>query len=301
MRNSLILCSRNKDEAGFARDAADAGQFDLTIVESPAKAVDQFLSAPSKSILLASAENVAELNRITEIPMKNRVHVLTRIQEVDRLAAGTGPLPFGHLVVCKENWGASDGLFYSKILNLQDRKKGNAGLRAYITPTGEIQTIEFTESLQKGFAATAVTYQLQELGCNERISSLIAGAVDELLINAMYGTAAPKANAAIYGVEMQLGIENEIIAIKVSGLTGGIDNETGLRNLVKVFGSRFDLNRESSSGGAGLGLALVLKSGGSLCFVNNSKQNSEITVLYRKCKSVRELKSQTQFISMLSL
>jgi hypothetical protein len=49
--------------------------------------------------------------------------------------------------------------------------------------------------------------------------------------------------------------------------------------------------------GAGIGLASIFRSGGSICFACEKEVKTEVTVLFKKTDNFREFKDQFKFIA----
>jgi anti-sigma regulatory factor (Ser/Thr protein kinase) len=183
------------------------------------------------------------------------------------------------------------------------------GLRSIVSDANAIQTIRLTDSTQKSFAANAIATQLREFQCNERIARTVAGAIDELLMNAIFDAPVDSRGQRLYDqtprskrieisdVELQVAVDDNLIAISVVDSNGSLNRDTALDHIAKIFDSRFYKIRGPDYQGSGLGLSLVMKSGGSLAFVTKPGVRTEVTVFFRPTEKFKDFKNPFQFVA----
>lgn len=187
------------------------------------------------------------------------------------------------------------------------------GLEIFLGPNSEIEKIRFDDSLAKGFISNTVQFQLNQFGINELIIPFISSAADELIMNAIYNAPVDnhgrrkhnqesmKASFKLEGrdvVEMQFAISEKGIAISVVDLYGSLSPEAVWPHIARGFeDDRADLG-DSKDTGAGIGLARIIRSGGSLYFACKPGKRTEAMVFYRRTETRKEFTHQFQSITV---
>ena len=311
MSGSIALISEREEDFVFAAEVAKQCDSDLILFSEFAKAFDESRKSRFHSVFVAFSDKAAvKMFREQKNPelLPHRVHAIISPKEADVTAAVFESPGIGNFVVNRYSHPLEDGEHYSRVVKAASSEKFG-GIGSLIRPTAGIQTVKFTDSLQKGFAANSIAYHLRELQCNERISTTVAGAVDELLMNAMFDAPVDEAGVRLYdrkprserlevtGVEMQIGVEESLIAVSVKDSAGSLSVDKAFKTIAHAFDSRISGSRNVEYQGAGIGLALIVRSGGSIYFATEPGRKTEVTVLFRQTEKFKDFRNPFQFIS----
>lgn len=187
------------------------------------------------------------------------------------------------------------------------------GLQSFFGDDVQVDGIQFKEALERGFVSQALTHQLTQLGYNELIIPAVITAVDELLMNAIFDAPVDENGKQIYArqsrntnlklegkhaVEMQVGGKGDLIGVNVVDCYGSLDSVQVKQHIAKSFNGKQDEVRDATLAGAGLGLSLVLKRGGSLLYVYKPGARTDATVFFRRTDRLKEFNRQFQFVCM---
>jgi hypothetical protein len=143
------------------------------------------------------------------------------------------------------------------------------------------------------------------------MATIMANAVDELLMNAMFDAPvdelgrqilASTSRASVFElkdkseVELQIGFDGTYVGLTAVDHFGSLDKNKLLSYISKIYTSD-EYKVRTAVAGAGIGLASVFRSGGSFFFASESRARTEVTVFFRRAESFREFKDQFKFIS----
>ncbi len=174
-----------------------------------------------------------------------------------------------------------------------------------------VQTISFQHSHQKQEAVEAVRRFLVGAKFQTRMASVVANAVDELVMNAMFDAPTDELGKPLYvalprstrlelqgraAVEMMIGFDGEYVGVRVRDHFGSLDKNRLLTKLAAVY-TDAEYQVRSNVAGAGLGLSTVMRSGASLIFNCESKSRTDVTFLYRRFESYKDFREQFRFVS----
>lgn len=312
MGRPVVLVSEREEDFVFTAQVAKQCNADLVLISEPQKIVEfESKDGPFQAVFLnaSKTDEIQSFAAVTNGKInRDRIHAIISPSDSTVSMAALNCGAIGNFVINRFSNALQDGDNYSRIVRAASLER-SFGLKSLIKPTDGIQTIKLTDSLQKGFAANAVAFHLRELRCNERISRTVAGAVDELLMNAVYDAPINAAGDRIYdntprkekidvsGVEMQIGIEDDLIAITVVDSMGSINMDTTLKHVSQCFDADLNFIRGPEYQGAGLGLSMVVRSGGSLFFVNEPGKRTEVTVFFKQTEKFKDFRNPFQFIS----
>lgn len=316
MARHIIAFTDRPATVDFVTAVANRCSAELEVFTSIELAVNAAVLKPNLTAIfidVSSSEQVRSFEALAAGRIdKNRTHMMVFPQDIilnEKLLENSS---VGHLIFKKLNGAREDGEHYARIVEMIDRGSP-FGLKSLIHSDIELQVFNLSGSEQKGRAVNAIALQLQKQGSNERVALAVAGAVDELLMNAMFDAPIDENGEQKYAreprsnkieetnVEMQFGVESDLIAVQVSDLAGSLNRSTVMSHIAKSFHGRQELVRDPELAGAGLGLVLILKSGGSLCFVSEPGKRTEVTVFFHKMGGLREIKNQLQFVSTFVL
>lgn len=176
---------------------------------------------------------------------------------------------------------------------------------------GGVQKVRITNTGQKQEAVEAVRQYLIRAKIRPRIANLIANAVDELLMNALFDAPSDEFGKPLYSatarsqnrelkekekVTMSLGFDGFNVGVSVTDQFGSIDRARLLNHITESYRKKH-YNIRVGQAGAGLGIATIFSFGGSLIYHCESNSKTEATILYRVFPTFREFKSQFKFFS----
>lgn len=184
-------------------------------------------------------------------------------------------------------------------------------IKHFLNDRGNVQSLTLTRSDQKQEAAEAVRQYLIQAKVPSRIANATANAVDELLMNAIFDAPTDEFGRSMYHttarneareliereqVKMTIGFDGFYVGVSITDFFGSIDRNRLLSHVSMDYRER-EYQVRKGQAGAGLGLAAVFNSGGSLIYHCEAGQKTEVTLLYRACDNFREFKSQFRFFS----
>lgn len=316
---TLLLISPLAEIEPFARAAAAAAQLKLVVVPDTAQAIE-ILKTQTPSAVFVSIESSEEYQNFektiqdsigifSETLHSNSMHFISAL-ELEKLTFVLRSPLFGHYIYRNYTDPTEAGTRYGRVV-LATQLGRAFGLASLLKPGTKIQTVSLASSTQKNEAIEAVKFYLVSAKFQARMATLIANAVDELLLNAIFDAPIDELGKPIYArtaratvikleeksaVEMQLAFDGEQVAIMVADRYGSLDKERLLTHLSKFYGEE-NYQLKTNTAGAGLGLATVFRSGGSFFFASENGVRTETTVFFKRTASYREFKDQFRFIS----
>jgi anti-sigma regulatory factor (Ser/Thr protein kinase) len=189
-------------------------------------------------------------------------------------------------------------------LNLSDLLGENA----------KIKMFKPSRSTEKEAAIEEVLTFLKGVNFHPRIASKIAGAADELLMNAIFDAPTNDEGNSLYGedahgkdipldgkraVEMQVGFDGKYAAVLVTDQFGSLDPPRLLEKLAKNY-TEAEYVPSGGLARAGLGIFTVFHSGGSLFFVVRKSARTDALVFFRNTETFREFREQFRFFTLRS-
>jgi len=171
--------------------------------------------------------------------------------------------------------------------------------------------VKLVSSTQKNDAVEAVKAYLLGAKFQARTASMIANAVDELILNAVFDAPVDELGKQIYArtarstaiklegpneVLLKIAFDGQYVAISVIDQFGSLEKSKFLSHVSKVYvDEQYQLR--STVANAGIGLATVFKSGGSFFFVSENRTRTECTVFFKRTVNFKESKEQFRFLS----
>jgi hypothetical protein len=318
--NLLLVSSRPDDEA-FATEVAKETGATLITAGDPVEAANEVIAKEGAQVIMIDA-STAELYQAFEKAVgesvgllsgkinANAVHFLTSklIEESQYLIES--PL-FGHYVLRNYQDPHEAGVHYSRIVRASVGDEHAFGLQRLLKPGTKIQTVKLQQSTQKQDAVEAVRKYLVAAKFQSRMATIIANAVDETLMNAIFDAPVDELGRQIYAstsratllqlegkaaVEMHIGWDGSCVGITVTDYFGSLDKLKLLSHIAKVY-TEEEYKVKTSTAGAGIGLATVFRSGGSFFFVSEAGAKTEVTVIFRRTDNFRLFKDQFRFLS----
>lgn len=314
MPRILAIFSDRADDLEFA--TAAAGKAGCELKHDPSLAPEALTAAlgdANTAVLIDvnSPERLRLLESAVSGAAKARIHAIAAPQDKAFLASVFESKALGHIIPRRYLKPAADGEFYGEIVAATDLSEP-FGLQCFLGKEAQIDSLHIDESLEKGFVANALTYQLAQLKFNELIIPAVTNAVDELLMNAVYDAPTDEKGQQLYAresrntniklsgksrVEMQLGARGDQFGVTVIDHFGSMDPAVILRSIAKSFNGKQEESRNPELAGAGLGLSMILKSGGSLHFVCKPGERTEASVFFKRTDRQRDFNKQFQFVA----
>lgn len=314
----LLISSRPEDEGFAAQVAATAG---LTLrTTHQIREGTAIIAGESPRIIFADTsteEQYRDLENTVQETVglfSNKIdanaifflssHVLEKVPYLIR-----SPL-FGHYLFRHYNDVGEAGKYYGRIVAAMVSDKA-FGLAKLLKEGTKIQSVKLQSTIQKQSAVDAVKNYVIAGRFQTRMATVIANAVDELLMNAMFDAPVDNLGRHLYtsthratsmklegkqGVEIQVGFDGSYVGITAIDFFGSLDKAKLLSHLAKIY-TEHEYRVKASIAGAGIGLATVFRSGGSFFFVSESQVRTEVTVFFKRSSSFREFKDQFKFIS----
>ena len=313
------MISDRPDDQAFAESIATTAGLSLHHVKGAAEGAE-FISQEEPAIILADVSSKQLYEKLENAVQEavglfsdkinaNAIHFLNS-EDMGRAAFLVESPLFGHFILRNYKNPVEAGEHYGRIVRAQHEEKA-FGLAHLIHKTAKVQTVKLQKSTQKQDAVEAVRNFLLTAKFQARMATVIANAVDELLMNAIYDapvddlgkpllTSTPRSTLinleGRHAVEMQVGFDGKYVAITVVDLFGSLDKVKLLSHVSKMY-TEEEYKVKTSVAGAGIGLATVFRSGGSLLFISESRVRTEVTVLFRRTDNFREFKDQFRFLS----
>lgn len=315
----IILLSDHPDDATFLSEVSSKCSAKLIIVPSVEDCVNLVLLEKPSALFI----DVSKIERLREFEatVQRRVGLfsdLVRPQQIYMLSETE--LSANREVVLSPFFGnfyqrplqdsGANGEFFGRYV-LAGSRSTSPQLKEFLMPQSDVQMIELNHTHQKQEAAEAVRQYLLSAKLPARIANMIANAVDELIMNAMFDAPCDDFGKSIYSstsrtqernlngkekVQLTLAFDGFHVGVNVTDHFGSIDRQRLLNHVSANYKDR-DYTVKQGQAGAGLGMASVYNSGASLIYHCDVRSKTETTLLYRAFASYREFKSQFKFFS----
>lgn len=319
MGKTLLLFSSHPADKVFATSAAAEAGLSVLFVTDPDAAValiDQeeplavLVDASSRAQYQAFEGALQEsLGLFSEKVNPGSIHFISSqaLEEVDYLIQS--PI-FGNYIVRDTLDPGFNGIRYGRVIRAALGNKA-FGLEQSLKKDTKIQKIAITRSTQKQDAVNAVRAFVLSAKFPTRTASIIANAVDELLMNAIfdapvdetgrqqYATVSRSTDMPLEGkaqVELQVGFDGQVLGITAVDQFGSLDKQRLLSHISKIYVNE-EYKVKTSVAGAGIGLATVFRSGGSFLFVSEAHVRTEVSVFFQRFDNYKQFKEQFHFLS----
>lgn len=291
----------------------------LKAVNTPREGV-QLIAAGGAAVIFADASSQAQYQELeitiqesvglfSELVNSNSFHFISALplEKVDYLIQS--PI-FGHFIYRNYGDAKFSGDHYGRIVKASLGERA-FGLKQLLKPTAKVQVVKISHSSQKREAVEAVKNYMIAAKFQSRMATVVANAVDELIMNAIFDApvddlgkqkyvATSRATPLVLDgqslVEMHVGYDGLYVAITAVDQFGSLDKARLLDHISKIY-TEEEYKVRSSSAGAGIGLATVFRTGGSFFFVSENRVRTEVTVFFRRTETFRDFKEQFRFIS----
>jgi len=318
MAKELLLISNRPEDTSFAEKVASTAQLTfrpaLTLDEGIKIIADEepaiiFVDASSEAQYLEFESKIQNTVGLFSDKVRcNSIHFLSceNIESIKYLIQS--PL-FGNYIM-RNFQDPKVGEHYGYLVagSLADRP---FGLKQLMKAGTKIQSVIVRQSDQKQDAVEAVRNFLMAAKFQSRMATVVANAVDELLMNAIFDAPVDELGRQLYAnvprssrieligksaVEMQVAYDGLYVAITAVDLYGSLDKLKLLSHMSKIY-TQEEYKVRASIAGAGIGLATVFRSGGSFFFASEGGTRTEVTVFFRKTDNFRNFKDQFRFIA----
>ena len=319
MTRTLLLISDQPEDVSFVAEVSQVIQATLQLVPDP-KAAVEFLATHAPIAIFINVDNLALLREF-EMEAQQRFGLFSDQVQAHRFHFISTRLLSENRDVTQSHFFGSyferpttdieeKAQLYGRFVDASDKRITHE-LAHFLSPKGKVQTLTLTHSDQKQEAAEAVRQYLIQAKVPARISNIIANAVDELLMNAIFDAPADEFGRPLYSttarsqsrelkgqelVTMKIGFDGFYVGVSITDLFGLLDRGRLLNHVSMDYRDQ-EYTVKQGNAGAGLGLATVFKSGGSLIYHCENGQKTEATLLYRAYSNYREFKNQFHFFS----
>lgn len=318
MSKTALLISNKPDDKIFAEEVASVVGLPLEVAETPAEGAEIIADDEAKVILAdaSSEKSYQELEAAIQDKVglfsdkiePNHIHFLSN-QNIEKVKYLIQSPLFGNFVL--KNYGDPKeagqhyGLYVASTIS--DRA---FGLSKLLKPGTKIQTVKLQSSVQKQGAVEAVKNYVLAAKFQSRMATVIANAVDEILMNAMFDAPIDELGRPLYAavsratmlklegkqsVEVQIGFDGKYIGVTAIDLFGSLDKAKLLSHISKIYAEE-EYKVKTSVAGAGIGLATVFRSGGTFVFSSESRSRTEVTIMFKRTDSFRDFKDQFRFL-----
>ncbi len=319
MAKSLLLISKRPEDSIFPSEIAIIAS--LSMKQVPTAEAGALLITAEKFDAIFVDVSTEKLFRAFEAALQESVGLFSdRIDanSIHFLSSGVlerasyliqSPL-FGSFISRNYSSPKEAGEHYGRIVKglLMQRA---FGLENFLKANSKIQVIKLSLSTQKQNAVEAVKAYLIAAKFQSRMATVVANAVDELLMNAMYDApvdnvgkqsllAEPRTSVLKLegknSVEMHIGFDGAYVGIAAIDLFGSVDKAKLLSHISKIY-VKEEYKVRTSVAGAGIGLGTVFRSGGSFLILSEAGVRTEVIVFFKRSENFREFKDQFRFLS----
>jgi hypothetical protein len=315
----LLLISNQPEDVTFLAEASQIAGATLEVMPDAKKAAEAI--ATLNPIAIFIDVNDMKLLNSFEMEAQKRFGLFSDQVQASRFHfIGNRPLQENRDVIQSPFFGSyyerptskieENGQMYGRFV-LAGEQMQTHDLKNFLSDRGKVQTVTLVRSDQKQEAAEAVRQYLIQAKIPGRIANTVANAVDELLMNALFDAPADEFGKSLYEstdrsqarelkerevVKMTIGFDGFYVGVSIADFFGSIDR-TRLLNHISMNYREKEYSVRRGLAGAGLGLAAVFNSGGSLIYHCENGNKTEVTLLYRAFDNFREFKSQFRFFS----
>ncbi|MBN21869.1 MAG: hypothetical protein CL678_11365 [Bdellovibrionaceae bacterium] len=319
MSQSLLLLSTLPEDQKFAAEVAATAGLTLHSVTTP-KEASEFIATDQATVIMADASNEAiykafedeiqnSIGLFSDKINANAIHFISS-EDIHRVDYIIGSPLFGHFIYRNYGDPSAAGKHYGRVVKASLQESA-FGLELLMPEGSKIQTISFRKTTQKAEAVEAVKKYLLAARFKSRMAAVVANAVDELLMNAMFDAPVDEIGRQIlastprdtefdlvdkHQVQMKVGYDGKYVGVTAIDYFGSLDKVKLMSHISKIYRDQ-EYRVRTSVAGAGIGLASVFRSGASFFFVSESKERTEVTVFFKRTDNFKEFKEQFRFIS----
>jgi CheY-like chemotaxis protein len=319
MSKSILLLSDHPDDATFLAEVSQSAQATLKIAANVDEAVE-LLAAESAMAIFLAVDKLKQLQDFefatqkkfglfSERVQPSAIHMMADKELSENRDVILSPL-FGNYYQRQTENVSQSGEFYGRFVKASEQRSTH-DLKHFLSEKGKVQKVVMNHTNQKQEAVEAVRQYLIAAKIPARISNIIANAVDEVIMNAMFDAPCDEFGKPLYSstarsqervltgheqVAMSIGFDGFYVGVSVADGYGSIDRTRLLNHISANYRDR-DYQIRAGQAGAGLGLATIFNNGGSLIYHCEARIKTEATLLYRAYPSYRDFKNQFKFFS----
>ena len=243
----------------------------------------------------------------------NLFHFLAS-EELESINHLTQSSVFGNFILRKYRTpeaAKNAGKRYANVVRASQKDRA-FGLKNFFGEQSQIQTVKLKTSAQKQQIVEAIRSYLMKAKYPSRMANVIANAVDELIMNAIFTAPVDELGYKTYDktprdsdfpldgkqqVEVTVAFDGTQVGISATDQFGAIDKEKLVYHLSTVYTDETYKVRTSIAG-AGIGLATTFRTGGSLLFVCEKNSKTEVAVIFERFDTYREFKDQFRYVAI---
>jgi hypothetical protein len=318
----LVLISQREQDLKLIHAMTAKTGCNLHIFAKPSTDILQFLARYPQSLVFwdVDSEGKDEKDRQNSVEsvglMLCKVGAPTHVFALSDHAAvkipylnNFGRQVFTHNFLRKQSPSAIE--IYTRIVEAAHSRQA-LGLERYFLDGSRRQEIVLKRTSQRIAAIGATGNFLNKQGLSPRLSTQVAHAAEELLLNALY-CAPMNERGERYRLnadrlhdhklsereEVRLAVmsNEEYFGLSVTDQFGSLNLDRVLRNLQHNFQEEGYVPDEDS--GPGLGLSKVLESGFSLLMVLDPDKQTEVSIFFPKAKNHRDFRTRFRFLSAI--
>jgi hypothetical protein len=314
-----VLWSQREEDLVFGSEIASAANLSLRRVGNvhelvvPLKAGERpiFFIDLGGQETLSHLEQViqTELGLFSELVNGNSFHFISDadLEECPWLAES--PL-MGSFILRNFKDAHAAGVRYGRLVEASLGER-SFGLSNLLGKSAKVQQVKLSRSTQKQEAVEAIRGYVLAAGFNNRMATVVANAVDEALMNAIFDAPVDSAGKQEKAqvprtedfnldgrnqVEVEVGFDGKTIGVSAIDHFGSVDKTRLLRHMSKVYTNEA-YKVKTTSAGAGLGLSSSFQSGGSFYFVCENGSRTEAMLFFTLAENYREFREQFRFLS----
>lgn len=309
MEHKILIVSHLAEDLEFGvKIAANcAAKIEAAVT---ANDIRKFLSTHSRAAVLWNADNFSLYERAHEVFPKysspRRIFAITQKPMYQFPELFTYQI-FGHHLLRRYEPPAT--LLYSKLIaSVLDPK--SAGIHSFFPTATDIKKIPVANSAHKRAATEAIQKHLTNQGVVGRLAVIVAQAMDELIMNAIFDAPTDKAGERYRwkedrNAEFELK-DKEQVSVMMSSTDdymgfGVVDKFGSLRRstLLELLGKHYrQIRSHDAVPAVGMGLRGILEAGLSIDFIVNPGVETQVLLIFKKCSSFREFRGSMQFLSI---
>lgn len=323
MSNVLLLYSSRPEDEAFAKEISQIAGLQYTCTKDTDETLKYYLENPVEALIIdaSSEQRFLDFQKkledtvglFSEKVNPNRFHFLCS-EELDSSKYLTESVLFGNFIIRKfkdEKSAVDMAKRYAHALKATLMER-SFGLKNFFSDKSQIQNLVIKKSSQKQQVVEAIRGYLLKAKYPSRMANVIANAVDELIMNAIFTAPVDELGKRLFdqtprdtemelkdkqAVEVTVAFDGNQVGVSATDHYGAIDKSKLIKHLSTIYTDETYKIR-SSTVSAGIGLATTFKSGGSLIFICEKSQKTEVAVVFERYSSYREFKDQFRYISL---
>jgi hypothetical protein len=275
LSKSLLLISPKSEDQKFAAEVAVTAGLSLKHVQEAKEGAD-LISQEEIHVVFVDASTEKEYQKFetaiqdsvgifSDKINPNAIHFLSSEELEKILYLLQSPL-FGHYILRNFNSIEEVGQHYGRVVKATLAERA-FGLENLLKPGSKVQNIKLNSSAQKQEAVDAVKNYLLAAKFQSRMATVVANAVDELLMNAIFDapvdelgkptlSTTPRSTAfPLDGknlVEMQVGFDGKYVGISAIDHFGSLEKAKLLSHISKIY-VKEEYKVRTTVAGAGIG------------------------------------------------